>query len=140
MAGVSVALKARSPGARFVGVEPAGFDDIKQSLKAGKRVTVTPEARSLCDALESPSPGSLTFPILRANLAGVALVTDAEVAQAMRYAFETLKLVVEPGGVVGLAALLAGRIKPGPRETVGLILSGGNVDPELFARIIKGEI
>ena len=87
--------------------------------------------------METPCPGELTFPILQANLADVAVVTDAEVAEAMRYAFGTLKLVVEPGGSVGLAALLAGKIALRPGGTVGLVLSGGNIDPELFAQMLR---
>ena len=136
--GVSVAVKTLSPTTEIHGVEPAGFDDLAQSLAAGERVTIKPQGRSLCDALEAPAPGELTFPLMKQNLAGVVSVTDAEVAEAMRYAFANLKLVVEPGGAVGLAALLAGKVASAGR-TVGLILSGGNVDPELFARIIAGE-
>jgi threonine dehydratase len=140
LAGISLAAKALSPATQLWGVEPAGFEDLAQSLAAGERVTIKPAGRSLCDALESPFPGEITFPILKANLAGAVAVTDAEIAEAMRVGFQTLKLVVEPGGAAGLAALLAGKIKPGPGATVGLVLSGGNVDPELFSRAIKGEI
>ena len=139
MAGCATAIKALSPRTAMVGVEPAGFDDTLRSLQAGRRITLKPGRRSLCDALESPAPGELTFPILQRTVADVAVVTDAEVAEAMRYAFAVLKLVVEPGGVVGLAALLAGKLAL-PAETVGLVLSGGNVDPDLFARVIRGEI
>jgi threonine dehydratase len=96
--------------------------------------------RTLCDSLETPSTGELTFPILKARLSGIATVSDAEVAQAVRLAFSTLKLGVEPGGAVGLAALLAGKVpEAGPGACVGLVLSGGNVDPALFARILQGE-
>jgi threonine dehydratase len=139
LAGVSIALAAQFPGVEIWGVEPAGFDDLAQSLAAGRRVAIRPTRRSLCDALESPSPGEITFPILRRRLAGALSVTDAEVAEAMRYAFSTLKLVVEPGGAVGLAALLAGKVVAGGRTT-GLVLSGGNVDPDLFARVVRGEL
>jgi threonine dehydratase len=140
LAGVSLAVKALSPNTALWGVEPAGFEDLAQSLAAGERVTIKPAGRSLCDALESPFPGEITFPILKQNLAGAVAVTDAEVTEAMRLAFQLLKLVVEPGGAVGLAALLTGKVKVGPRDTVGLVLSGGNVDPELFSRAIRGEI
>jgi threonine dehydratase len=140
LSGVSTAVKALSPAAKLYGVEPAGYDDTLQSLRAGQRTPMTPTFRTLCDALETPCPGELTFPILQANVTDVAVVTDAEVAEALRYAFSTLKLVVEPGGSVGLAALLAGKIAAKPGATVGLVLSGGNVDPELFAKILKGEI
>ncbi|MFI4965496.1 MAG: threonine/serine dehydratase [Caulobacterales bacterium] len=140
MAGIATAVKALSPGTAIVGVEPEAFDDALQSLRAGRRVVTKPTTRSLCDALESPAPGELTFPVLKRTLADIALVSDAEVAEAMRYAFATLKLVVEPGGAVGLAALLAGKVKLDGGQTVGLVLSGGNVDPELFSRAIRGEI
>lgn len=140
LAGVSTAVKTLSPGTAIVGVEPAGFDDTLQSLQTGQRVTLKPASRSLCDALESPAPGELTFPVLQRTLADIAVVTDAEIAEAMRFAFSTLKLVVEPGGAAGLAALLAGKVKTWSDRTVGLVLSGGNVDPDLFARVIRGEI
>ncbi len=140
LAGLSTAVKALSPRTTIYGVEPAGYDDTLISLRAGKRVPMTPTFRTLCDALETPCPGELTFPILQANIADVAVVTDAEVAEAMRVAFSTLKLVVEPGGSVGLAALLSGKITPKPGATVGLVFSGGNVDPELFARVLRGEL
>jgi threonine dehydratase len=140
MAGTSTAVKGLSPNTALVGVEPEAFDDTLQSLRAGKRVITRPTSRSLCDALESPAPGELTFPVMQRNVADVALVSDAEVAEARRYAFATLKLVVEPGGSVGLAALLAGKVKTFGGKTIGLVLSGGNVDPDLFARIIRGEL
>jgi threonine dehydratase len=140
MAGTSTAVKALSPTTAVVGVEPEGFDDTLRSLQAGKRIVTKPTTRSLCDALESPAPGELTFPVLQKTIADIALVSDAEVAEAMRYAFTTLKLVVEPGGSVGLAALLAGKVKLFGGKTVGLVLSGGNVDPDLFARVIRGEL
>ena len=141
MAGTSLAVKTLSPGTAMVGVEPAGYDDTLKSLQAGSRQVMTPSVRSLCDALESPAPGHLTFPILQKFIADIAVVTDPEVAQAMRFAYATLKLVVEPGGVVGLAALLAGKVRYAKAgQAVGLILSGGNVDPELFARVLSGEL
>jgi threonine dehydratase len=137
MAGVSLALKALTPATQIWGVEPEGFDDAARSLAAGVRTPNAPGRRSLCDALESPCVGALTFPILQANLAGAVDVTDAEVAEAMRYAFGVLKLVVEPGGAAALAALLAGKLPQGD-GAVGLILSGGNVDPDLFSRVLSG--
>jgi threonine dehydratase len=139
MAGVSIALEARFPKAEVHGVEPAGFDDARLSLAAGERGPAPPAARSLCDALEAPMLGDLTFPILQRTLSSVLVVADAEVADAMRYAFTTLKLVVEPGGVVALAALLSGKLSLDGR-VAALILSGGNVDPTLFQRVLGGEI
>jgi threonine dehydratase len=138
MSGVSLAMAAGSPATTLYCVEPAGFDDTRRSLQAGTRVGAPVSRRSLCDALESPMPGRLTFPILRDHLTGVLTVTDAEVAAAMRYAFATLKLVVEPGGAVALAALLAGKLDLAGR-TAAIILSGANVDPDLFARVLAGD-
>jgi threonine dehydratase len=139
LAGLSLALQETWPALAIWGVEPAGFEDLRQSLAAGRRITIKPTGRSLCDALESPAPGEITFPILQRTLAGAVAVSDAEVTAAMRYAFTTLKLVVEPGGSAGLAALLAGRVDVRGR-TVAVVLSGGNVDPDLFARVIRGEV
>jgi threonine dehydratase len=139
MAGVSEAVKALSPATELWAVEPTGFDDLALSLKAGERVTIHPTGRSLCDALESPAPGVINFPMLKKNVTGALDVTNAEVSEAMRYAFSTLKLVVEPGGIVGLAALLAGKLSA-QGKTVGVVLSGGNVDPELFAQVLRGEL
>lgn len=140
LSGVATAVKALSPATAIVGVEPAGYDDTLISLQAGERTAVMATRRTLCDALETTCPGELTFPILQKTVADVAVVTDAEVAEAMRYAFSVLKLVVEPGGSAGLAALLAGKVKAYGDGAVGLVLSGGNVDPDQFARIIRGEL
>ncbi|MBN8529505.1 MAG: threonine/serine dehydratase [Caulobacterales bacterium] len=136
IAGINLTLAARSPDTRVIGVEPAAYNDTQISLAAGERLTYPPVSQpSICDALMTDRPGELTFPINR-RLERVVTVTDAEVAAAMRYAFGVLKLVVEPGGAVSLAALLAGKV-----ETLGLttavVLSGGNVDPALFAAIIE---
>ena len=139
LAGLATAVKALSPQTAMIGVEPEGFDDTLRSLQTGSLQTLTPTRRSLCDALESPAPGALTFPILQQTVADIAVVTDAEVADAMRYAFATLKLVVEPGGAVGLAALLAGKVKHLGTQAAGLVLSGGNVDPGLFAEVLAGK-
>jgi len=140
MAGISQALRARCAGVEMFGVEPQGFDDTARSLEAGERRGAPPSPRSMCDALESPMPGELTFPILRWNLAGMFAVDDSEVAGAMRAAFATLKLVVEPGGAVALAALLAGKAGPLAGRTAVIVLSGGNVDPALFSRVLAEEI
>ncbi|HEX7885238.1 MAG TPA: pyridoxal-phosphate dependent enzyme, partial [Phenylobacterium sp.] len=139
LAGIATAVKALSPATALIGAEPAGYDDTLTSLRAGVRTPVTPTRRTLCDALESPCTGELTFPILQRFAADIAVVTDAEVAEAMRVAFSTLKLVVEPGGAAGLAALLAGKLTT-PTDTVAVVLSGGNVDPEPFAAILRREL
>jgi threonine dehydratase len=139
LAGISQVMKQLSPATEIWGAEPSVYNDLAQSLAKGERVTVKPTVRTLCDALESPSTGDITFPILKANLNGAVGLTDPEVAEALRYAFSTLKLVIEPGGSVGLAALLTGKVDA-KGKTVGVVVSGGNVDPELYARILKDEI
>jgi len=123
------------PGCAVQVVEPADFDDTGRSLRAGTRERNDPAARSICDALLAPTPGELTFAINRRLLRGAHAVTDDEVRAAMAYAFGTLKLVVEPGGAVALAALLAGKIAA-RGKTIAIILSGGNVDPATFTQAI----
>ncbi|WP_430421408.1 threonine ammonia-lyase [Phenylobacterium sp.] len=140
LAGVATAVKALSPSTALIGAEPAGYDDTLKSLQAGVRTPMTPTHRTLCDALETPCPGELTFPIVHRNVSDVAVVTDAEVAEAVRYAFSVLKLVVEPGGAAGLAALLAGKVNMSGGKTVGLVLSGGNIDPDQMGQILRGEL
>ena len=134
-AGVALALEALSPETEIYAVEPAGFDDTARSLAAGERVMNEPGARSFCDALLSPQPGALTFLANRRRLSGALVVTDAEVATAMAYAFRELKLVVEPGGAVALAALLSGKFDS-RGKTVAAVLSGGNVDRDTFAQAL----
>lgn len=140
LAGVATAVKAIAPATRLMGVEPAGYDDTQRSLRAGERTALTPTHRTLCDALESPCPGELTFPILKQHISDVAVVTDAEVAEALRYAFSALKLVVEPGGSAGLAALLAGKLDTAGAASIAIVLSGGNVDPDQYAAILRREL
>jgi threonine dehydratase len=139
LAGVCVVVKELSPTTEIWGAEPSVYNDLALSLAKGERVTIKPSTRTLCDALESPSTGDITWPILKRNLAGAVGLTDPEVAEAIRYAFGTLKLVIEPGGSVALAALLTGKVDA-KGKTVGVVVSGGNVDPELFAKILRGEI
>ena len=141
-AGCALAMAEVSPKTRVYTVEPAGFDDTRRSLAQGgvegARVVNDPAARSFCDALLAPTPGELTFPINRRLLAGGFAVSDTEVRAAMGYAFRTLKLVVEPGGAVALAALLAGRLEA-RGKTVALTLSGGNVDPKTYCEMLAAE-
>ena len=96
----------------------------------------SPEARSICDALQSSPPGKLTFALNRELLAGILAVSDAEVETAMAYAFRYLRLVIEPGGAVALAAALAGKLALGDRTTA-IIVSGGNVDAEQFVAALS---
>lgn len=138
VAGTALALRTARDDTRVYSVEPAGFDDHARSLRLGERVSNAPDARSICDALQAPTPGEVTFPINRALLAGGLVVSDDDVRAAMRFAFRTLKLVVEPGGAVALAAVLAGKIPTEGRVTA-VVLSGGNVDPAAFAAIVAGD-
>ncbi|MFQ5958129.1 MAG: threonine/serine dehydratase [Alphaproteobacteria bacterium] len=131
IAGCALALSQRAPGAAVYAVEPEGFDDTTRSLAAGSRQQARAGARSFCDALLAPTPGELTFAINRERLAGGLVVSDAEVAQAMRLAFLYLKLVVEPGGAVALAAVASGKLDC-RGKTVAVVASGGNVDAKTF--------
>ena len=135
-AGCALALAELSPRTAIYTVEPEAFDDTARSLAAGARVANDPAARSFCDALLAPTPGELTFAINRRLVTGGLSVGDAEVAAAMAYAFRTLKLVVEPGGAVALAALLSDRLNA-RGKTVALTLSGANVDPQTYREVLE---
>ena len=135
IAGINLAMEALSPDTPVIAVEPKHYNDMQLSIAAGERLTHPPAPGTICDALMTDRPGELTFPINR-RVDRVETVSDAEVAEAVRYAFRTLKLVVEPGGAVSLAAVLAGKVETRDRTTA-VILSGGNVDPALFAAIIE---
>ena len=137
-AGCALAAAELSPGTDIFTVEPAGFDDHARSFQSGERESVDPEARSFCDALLSPQPGALTFSVNQPRVKGGLVVSDEEVRDAMRYAFRVLKLVVEPGGVVALAALLSGKLAS-QYERVAIMLSGGNVDPAVFASVLSDD-
>ncbi len=128
ISGVSIAVKEKSPSTLIYSVEPAGFDDLARSLEHGKRERNDKLSGSICDALLAPTPGELTFEVARRNLAGGLSVTDEEAREAVRFAFRELKLVLEPGGAVSLAAILAGKIDFKGR-TVAALLTGGNIDP-----------
>jgi threonine dehydratase len=135
IAGVATAIKARYPQAMVMSGEPEEFDDHARSLRSGKREAHGAKGRTICDALMAAIPGEVTFSINSRLLAPGITATDAEVGLAVGFAFRELKLVVEPGGAVGLAALLAGRIDVRDKNVV-IVLSGGNVDADLFARLI----
>ncbi len=136
-AGSAVAIKATSPRTDVVLVEPEDFDDTLRSMQTGERQRNGKGARSICDALQTETPGEMTFAINKRLASDVLTVTDAEVAAAMRFAFQHLKLVVEPGGAVALAAVLAGKIDTKDNVSA-LVLSGGNVDADLFGTIQNG--
>lgn len=134
-AGVAIAVTDGFPGTEVWGVEPENFDDTRRSLAEGRRVSNEPGHASVCDAILTPEPGVVTFAVNREKIAGIAVVSDAEAVAAVREAMLSLKLVVEPGGAVGLAALVSGKI-PVAARTVVVVLSGGNVDPAAYARIM----
>ncbi len=132
--GCAVALKACLKDVTVFSVEPEHYDDTAQSLERGERVSVSQATPSICDALLAESPGKMTFDIMhRLDVRGL-VVSENEIRNAMRFAFRNLKLVVEPGGAAALAALLAGKLDTKDKTTV-IVLSGGNVDVELFAEI-----
>jgi threonine dehydratase len=135
IAGCALVFQAQSPATRLYCAEPAGFDDHARSLAAGARLGNASGASSICDALMAATPGELTFAINQPRLAGGLVASDDEVRHAMAVAFQELKLVVEPGGAVALAAALAGRV-PGDPRIVAVVASGGNVDPALFREAI----
>lgn len=135
VAGIATAVQALAPRCAIFAVEPEDFDDTARSLASGERQRNTPGGQTICDAIVTPTPGELTFPINQRLLSGGLTVSDAEVKAAIAYAFRHLKIVVEPGGAVALAAILAGAIDL-QGKTVVAILSGGNIDAALFSSIL----
>jgi threonine dehydratase len=135
IAGVALAMKARAPGVKFYSAEPEGFDDTMRSFKSGRREVNARMSGTICDALMTATPGVITWEINRTLVGEGVAASDAEVGRAVAFAFRELKLVVEPGGAIGLAALLAGKLDVKGKVVVA-VLSGGNVDAELFCRLI----
>ncbi|MDH6622259.1 threonine dehydratase [Streptomyces sp. LBL] len=137
IAGSATVAKGLDSGIRMIGVEPEAGDDTRRSLEAGRRVTI-PVPRTIADGQAAETPGELTFSVTRRLVDEIALVSDDEIREAMRFAFERLKIVVEPSGATPLAALLAGRAGPLPRR-IGVIVSGGNIDAGRFAQLCAPE-
>jgi threo-3-hydroxy-L-aspartate ammonia-lyase len=133
IAGCATAAKAR-PGIRVVGVEPEAGDDTRRSLEAGERIRID-VPRTIADGLQAPEPGELTFEVNRRLVDEVVTVTDDEIVDAMAFLFDRLKLVAEPSGAVGVAALLSGKLDP-PAPQVGVVISGGNVGAARFAELV----
>lgn len=133
-AGTAIIATDIAPGIEVTGVEPESGDDTKRSLEAGRRVAVAPP-RTIADGLMHESPGELTFAINKRLLAGVVTVTDGELVDAMRFAFERLKLVIEPSAAGALAALLTGKL--GASGRTGVVLSGGNVGADRFTELLR---
>ena len=136
MAGCGLVVDALNPGTRLIAAEPAGFDDTVRSLRSGLREINAAGATTLCDALQANTPAELPFEINKRFLDGAVAVTDAQVRAAVRFALEELRLLVEPGGAVALAALLAGVIDLEDRDGV-LVLSGGNIDLPLLQTMLQ---
>ena len=134
-AGVASAFHHLSSDTAIIAVEPEHFDDHVKSMQAGKRVINAAGPNSICDALLAPTPGELTFPINQNLLAGILSVSDDEIRATLKFAFEKLKLVIEPGGAAALAAVLHHKIK-GHNEHIGVIVTGGNADPDQFSNYI----
>jgi threonine dehydratase len=134
IAGSAIAAKGLQPGIRVVGVEPEAGDDTKRSLEAGRRISID-VPRTIADGQAAHIPGELTFSVNERLVDEIVLVSDDEIRDAMRFAFDRLKTVMEPSGATALAALLASRLDPVPAR-VGLIVSGGNVDTKRFAALL----
>jgi threo-3-hydroxy-L-aspartate ammonia-lyase len=134
IAGCATVAKALQPGTRVVGVEPETGDDTAQSLAAAERIAID-VPHTIADGLQATSPGELTFEVNRRLVDEVVTVSDDEILAAMAFLFDRLKLVVEPSGAVGIAALLAGRVAGG---RIGVVLSGGNVGAARFAELLGG--
>ena len=128
LAGIATAVRGKNETTRLFGIEPEGYDDHRQSLHAGRRIKVQAAQATLCDALMAPMPGILTWEINSQLVSDFLVVSEDEVAHAVSFAFRYLKLVLEPGGAVALAALLSGKL-PAAYNNIGIILSGGNIDP-----------
>src|SRR3989442_89791 len=136
MAGCATVAKSLLPSLAVIGVEADTANDTYLSLQKGERVTIPPPP-TIADGIRVTSPGTLTFPILRERLTGVSLVTDAEIVAAVRMLALRARIVVEPTGAVGAAAVLAGKLTVPRGARVGVVLSGGNIDPDLLIRILQ---
>jgi threonine dehydratase len=134
-AGASVAARSLNPRVECFAVEPEAADDARQSLIKGERVKIAPP-QTIADGARPQSPGELTFPFLQKNAADVLTVTDAEIVEAMKFLLLRLKILVEPTGALSAAAVLAGKL-PANARRVGVVLSGGNVDADALARLLK---
>jgi threonine dehydratase len=135
--GLALALSHESPDTRVFAIEPEGFDGARLSLERGERVAAAGDGHSIADSLMSPAPGVIPFALFKATRAGAVAVSDAALVQAVGYAVRELKLVVEPGGAAALAAILSGAFDA-KGKTIAIVLSGGNIDPEMLQRCLNG--
>lgn len=134
-AATAAVMAEAAPGCAVYAAEPTLFDDTKRSLEAGERLANPVGRRSICDAIMTPIPGELTFAINRELLAGGVTATDDEVRAAMRFAFTHFRIVAEPGAVIGLAAILAGRV-PTLGRSIATVITGGNIDAQRYAALL----
>jgi threonine dehydratase len=135
ISGCATVATALRPGIRVIGVEPAAGDDVQRSLAAGHPVEIA-VPRTIADGQQTTRPGDLTFEVMQRLVDSVVTVTDDQIVDAMRFYFERLKVVAEPSGACAMAAVLAG-IAGRPGDKVGVVLSGGNIDAERFARLVS---
>ncbi|MDQ5850588.1 MAG: threonine ammonia-lyase [Chloroflexota bacterium] len=136
IAGVALVLRARRPEVQIIGVQAEGCPSIRLSLAAGQPVVV-PEARTIADGIAVKRPGEITLPLIRDLVDEMITVDEDEIARGIVYALQNLRQVAEGGGAVGIAALLARKIRPRPEEQVAVVLSGGNIDANFLARVIE---
>jgi threonine dehydratase len=132
-AGLALAFSGVSPSTKVIAVEPKGYDGMARSLAAQARIAAPADTSSIADALQAPMPGGVPFAVARSKLFAAVSLGDEDLARAVSFAFRTLKIVVEPGGAAGLAALLSGKFHT-RGETVGVLLSGGNADPDTISQ------
>jgi threonine dehydratase len=137
MSGTAIAAHGIDPAIAIYGVEPEAGDDFAQSLARGERVKI-PVPKTIADGLQTTSPSELTFSLAREHGCSVVTVSDAELGEAVAFAFERMKLVVEPSGAAAIAALLFGRIPNVAGKRIGIIISGGNADPARYASLVAG--
>ena len=135
--GIALAFSGKSPSTKVIGVEPERFDGMRLSLAAGQRTQAPGGELSIADALMAPAPGNIPFAIASEWLTAAIAVTDGELERAVSYAFQRLKLVVEPGAAAGLAALLAGKAAIGKDMSIGVVLTGGNCEVSMVARCVS---
>ncbi len=138
IAGTSIALHAHFSDTKIWCAEPEFYDDTKRSLESGERQRAQTEKTSICDAIVTPEPGVLTFPINRTHLSGGAVVSDEHVLKTVATLFKHLKIIVEPGGAVAVAAALTGQI-PKDAQTIVAVASGGNIDADMFKRALDAK-
>jgi len=137
LSGVAVAATALRPGIELYGVEPEAGDDMKRSVAEGRPVAI-PLPDTIADSLQTQRPAERTLAIVRALASGILTVSDLEIRRAMALLGSTLKVIVEPGGAAGFAALLAGKVPRASGRRIGIVLSGGNVDLDTYARLVAG--